>query len=315
MFRVANPTDLAGLLRFAAQATPNLAHPGHELGADARRVWVSRAAVSSWFPKRGRTVQPLILAKGRELRGLVVLRGLRGMATWEVDQLLVGTESRHTSAELLARADVSLVRTGAERIILRLAEDDDAVGSAYEAGYRRYKEESIFCTSSTRTLGGALPLPLDVAAHSKIPEDEYSLFRLYTAANPVFIRTAEGLTFREWNDTTSVRSQGMRNVKDTVFDSGGQPVAWLRTGVGSSGQSLVQAVFHPDRRTELIEPVLSLALVAAKGKPLAAVVSSNDDLVARMVEDAGLRYQGRFLNLIHHIRDRATENSFMPAPV
>ena len=315
MFRVANPRDLAGLLRFAAQAAPNLAHPGHGLGTDARMVWVSRAAVSSWFPRRGRMVQPLLLAKGRELRGLVVLRGLRGMATWEVDQLLVGTESQHTSAELLARADVSLVRSGAERIILRLAEDDDAVGPANEAGYRRYKEESIFRTSSTRILGRALPLPLDVAAHLKKPEDEYPLFRLYTAANPVFIRTAEGLTFREWNETTAVRSQGMKNVKDTVFEAGGQPVAWLRTGVGSSGQRLVQTVFHPDWRTELIEPVLSLALVAAKGKPLAAVVSSNDDLVASMVEDAGLRYQGRFLNLIHHIRDRATESSFMPAPV
>ncbi len=315
MFRVANPRDFAGLLRFAAQAAPNLAHPGHRLGADARKVWVSRAAASSWLPRRGRTVQPLLLAQGRELRGLVVLRGLHGMATWEVDQLLVGTESRHTSAELLARADVSLVRSGAERVILRLAADDDAVGPANEAGYRSYKEESVFHTSSARILGGAPPLPIDVTSHSKRTEDEYPLFRLYTAANPVFVRTAEGLTFREWNETMAVRSQGLRNVKDTVFEATGQPVAWLRTGVGSSGQNLVHAVFHPDRRTELVEPTLSLALAAAKGKSTAAVVASDDDLVASMLEDAGLLYQGRFLSLIHHIRDRATENAFMPAPV
>ncbi len=237
------------------------------------------------------------------------------MATWEVDQLLVGTEARHTSAELLARADVLLVRSGAERVILRLAEDDDAVGTANEAGYRSYKEESVFHTSSARIPGRSPSLPIDVAAHSKRPEDEYPLFRLYTAANPVSVRTAEGLTFREWNETTAVRSQGIRKLRDTVFEAGGQPVAWLRTGVGSSGQNLVHAVFHPDRRIELIEPVLSLALVAAKGKPLAAVVPSDDDVVGNMVEGAGLRYQGRFLNLIHHIRDRATEHTFMPAPV
>ena len=260
MFRTAHPRDLTGMLRFAAQAAPNLAHPEHQLGSDDERVWISRAAASRWLPRRGRTVQSLLLAKGKELRGLVILRGLRNMATWEVDQLLVGGDSEQTSAELLARADVSLVQAKCERVFLRLANDGDAVGPAGEVGYRQYKEESVFRTEGVRASVAGPQLPSGVAMHPKQSNDEFSLFRLYTASSPVHVRTAEGLTFREWKETNAVRSQGTRRVKDTVFESEGQPVGWLRTGTGASGQVLAEMVIHPDRRADLISPILRSAL-------------------------------------------------------
>ena len=315
MFRAAHPRDIAGLLRFAAQAAPNLAHPAHHLGTDRGRVWVSRAAVSTWLPRRGRTVQPLLLAKGRELRGLVVLRGLRDMATWEVDQLLVGAEAPHTCAELLARADVSLVRAKAERVFLRLADEDTAIGPANEAGYRRYKEESVFRTSSARPLGETVLLPSGVTAHPKRPEDEYRMFRLSTASSPVQVRAAEGLTFREWQEAVAVRSQGTRKVRDIVFEAESHLVGWLRTGFGTSKQVLAEAVVHPDRRGDLIEPIVHTALAYARGKSLAIVVASDDEPMAGAVESAGLRYCGRYTSLVHQIRVKVTESAFMPAPV
>ena len=315
MFRAANPRDIGSLLRFAAQAAPDLAHPSHRLGVNGHRVWVTRAAVSSWLPKRGRTVQPLLLAKGRELRGLIVLRGLRDMATWEIDHLLVGTEAGHTCAELLARADVSMVRARAERVFLRLSDSDEALAAAGETGYRRYREDLLFGTPATPTVRRSLPVPPGVHAHERRPEDEYPLFRLCTASSSVAARTAEGPTFREWRETMAVRSQGLRRVRDTVFEAGGQLVGWLRTGGGSSGQVIAETVMHPDYRFEMVNPIVSAAVAAARGRPLFAFASVEDEVLASALENAGLDYRGTYLSLVHQIRERVTEGVFMPVRI
>ena len=315
MFRAANPRDIGSLLRFAAQAAPDLAHPLHRLGASRRRVWVPRVAVSSWLPKRGRTVQPLLLAQGRELRGLVVLRGLRDMAAWEIDHLLVGTDPGHACAELLARADVSMVRARAERVFLRLSDGDEALAAANETGYRRYKADMLFGKSATSPTHRGFPVPPGVQAHWRRQEDEYPLFRLCTASSPVAVRAAEGPTFREWRETIAVRSQGLRKVRDTVFEAGGQLIAWLRTGTGHSGQVIVETVIHPDHRSQLIDPIVSTVLAIARDRPLFISAPVEDELLASAFGDAGFQYHGTYFSLVHQIRERVTEGVFMPVHI
>ncbi len=315
MFRAASPRDIGGLLRFAAHGAPDLAHPTHRLGANERRVWVSRAVAASWLPRRGRTVRPLLLARGRELRGLVVLRGLRDVATWEIDHLLVGTDSGHACAELLARSDVSMVRARAERVFLRLSDGDEVLAAANETGYRPYKQELLFGTPETRRTSSEVALPPGIQSQLRRPEDEYPLFRLYTASNPVPVRAAEGRTFREWRETIAVRSQGLRRTRDIVFEADGQPVACLRTGTGSSGQVIAETVIHPEHRSELIDLVVSAALAVAAGKPLFVTTAAEDEPLASALELAGLQYRGTYISLVHQIRERVTEGVFMPSRI
>jgi hypothetical protein len=94
------------------------------------------------------------------------------------------------------------------------------VDTAKQAGFSHYLTEFLY------HLGGqkqAEPPETSIVLRPKSSADEYRLFRLYTAAAPLQVRSVEGMTFEEWGQG---RDRGA--VRELVLEDGGEVTAWLR---------------------------------------------------------------------------------------
>jgi hypothetical protein len=316
MFRTAHPKDVTGLLRFAAQAAPNFAYPRHRLGTVERRVWGSRALLSTAVPRRG-MVHTLLLTQGTQVGGLVSMRGHKRLSTWEIEQLLVSRGSEDACLELLARLDALVVQARGLRVFLRLAEDSPVCQAAAEAGYRRYLTEDLYSRPGKQSdTDQTAPLEAwaDIQARPQRPEDDYPLFRLYTATTPVAVRAAEGLTFREWQETNTVRWQGTHRVRDTVLAREHKPVGWVRTAVAPSGR-LVMSILAEARDSSALEATVKAALRATHGRRTSALVPGHATSLAERLEEAGFSRTGTYVSMVHQVGERVLEGAFMPAGV
>ena len=256
----------------------------------------------------------MVVTQGNQNGGMAVLRGQTGFFTWEVDRLLVESSSHDTCAELLARTDSLVVRTRGMRMFLRLTEDSPVISAAAEAGYRKYVTEDLYSLPgnrqrASRTLASAPGIEI----RPRRSEDDYPLFRLYTASTPVATRAAEGLTFREWQEATAVRWQGMSRVRDMVVTHDGAPKGWLRTAKGSSGRVLASAIVHPDD-LDAVEVVQNTILETARDVgELRILLPAYATMLTGRLEPAGLRHLETYTSLVHQVGERVMEGAFVPA--
>lgn len=313
MLHAAHPTDLSGLLRFAARAVPNLAYPLRRLGEEQKAVWTPRALLAPFVPHRG-TLHLLLLTQGRYAGALASLRGHRSFSTWELDHLLLASDYADTCIELLARLDALLLQVHGERVFLRLAEGSPALEAAREAGYRPYLAERLYLLSQPNPARVSLALPTGIDVRLRRREDDYPLFRLYGTAMPVSVRSAEGLTFREWQEMSAVRWQVGAQVRDLVALRGGSMVAWCRMASAASGRMVMTILVHPQ------EPGAASSLIGAalqdvpRGRTV-IMAPEHAPSLPDVFRAAGFAPGEAYVSLVHQIGTRVTEPAFMPARV
>lgn len=256
----------------------------------------------------------MVLTQGNQKGGMAVLRGQTGFFTWEIDRLLVESSSHDACAELLARTDSLVIRRHGMRMFLRLAEDSPVFSAATEAGYKKYVTEELYSLrrnsqNASRTL---VPAP-GIEMRQRRPEDDYPLFRLYTASTPVATRAAEGLTFREWQEATAVRWQGMSRVRDMVVTHDGEPKGWLRTAKGSSGHVLASAIIRPDdlNAAEVVQHTI-LETARDVGE-LRILLPTYATMLTDRLKPVGLRHLETYTSLVHQVGERVMEGAFVPA--
>lgn len=315
MFRAARPLDIPGLVYFAARTVPDLAYPRRRLGGAGSPAWALGALASPWLPHRG-ALHTLVLARGRGVNGLVALRGQRDLAAWEVDHLLLSSSSTDACADLLAWLDALLVQAQGERIFLRLAAESPILDAACQAGYRPYLMERLYHLSVSRSARRLPPPESGLQVRTRRPEDDYPLFRLYGAATPVSVRTAEGLTFREWQEASIVRWQESPQARDQVVLREGQPVAWARVAAAAAGQTRVIALLADPRDQQAAATALRAALDALGPRAACPLLGEHAPaFVGGLLEEAGFVPGRSYISLVHHVGARLMEPAFMPAGV
>ena len=257
----------------------------------------------------------MLLTQGRRDGGMTVLRGQSSFSTWEIDQLLVEPASHDMCAELLARADALVPPIKGLRMFLRLTDDSPVAQASAEAGYRRYLTEDVLGAPADLDTSRALRFRLapDLDVRSRRQEDDYPLFRLYTAATPVPVRALEGLTFREWQEATAVRWQGTSRLHDVVMAQEGRLVGWLRTATTSSGHVLASMFWHPDVPDAADAITREALTVTRETHRLRLLIPTHDTALTDRFEEAGFGRIATYTSLVHQGGERLLEGAFVPA--
>ena len=141
-----------------------------------------------------------VMAQGRKFRGLVSIRRRCGPSAWEVDYLRLSQEDEDTASDVLGRLAPLAGQLGAEKLFLRLPGDSPWLDIAEEAGFTRYLRERLYIRQ-----GSAYPQKVSLrpptGIRPKLLSDDHGLFLLYCHTCPAWVRSAEGLTFKEWQET------------------------------------------------------------------------------------------------------------------
>ena len=212
--------------------------------------------------------------KGVNLGGLVSARTRAGSRIWDVDRLYLhslGSDQgsdrnadtgwpfpapESDSLELLEALVHQAGCKSAERIFLRIPSGSPVALLVQRCGFFPSFEETLF---EGQDIAAATsedpPIP---NLRTRLMQDDYPLFQLFTAATPPTVRTAVGMTFDRWRDS----QEGLReNTRQWVVDCDDRITAWLNLP-GSHGYGPAQMLVHPDH-PGLAPGLINLALNSA----------------------------------------------------
>ena len=247
---------------------PNVACPKDSMGKKASRENVNLCK-QALAPSPDRIT--LGWWKGVNLGGLVSAHTRAGSRIWEVDRLyLHSLELERESArdsdaswpapapqpeslELLEALVHQAGTKSAERIFLRIPSGSPVAPLAQQCGFFPIFEETLFEGKIFAATRSEEP-PLS-NLRTRLTQDDYPLFQLFTAATPTSVRTAVGMTFDRWRDY----QEGLhKNTRQWVVECNDRIVAWLSLP-GSQRHGPAQMLVHPDH-TALVPGLINLAL-------------------------------------------------------
>ena len=300
--------DLLALVRTLprkdSSSYENQAWPRERLGSQETQPTFSvlRDQVLSFGKRRSAWVS----VKRQKLQGLVGARHRGGRQAWEIDYLIDGCENGGVVAGLLTQAVQAAGEAGAEKVFLRLESDSALLIPAREAGFFPYQEETLYVLNR--------PLAAEaVECRTATPADSYPLFRLYTASTPEPVRRHEAVTYAEWQ--AGMERRWMRGGIEVVAERDGVPRAHVRASQWTQG-TLFELRLAADAVPETLGLLSATMLTLDAGTPagpMLALVPSQDEGVARRLEDAGFLAAGDYVSLVHRTTRPLTLPKAVPA--
>ena len=291
MPRPFNPADLISLLVLQARVPPNLAWSGETLASGVSRSLPLASLVGEWFPGRNGRHTWVLSRRGIAL-GVVSARRRRGQGSWEIDRLQIARGKELASVEALDGLNVTLGRRGAERLLLRLAEESPMEEAAQQAGFRLLLREELYLRPAGR-LRREEPLPLgDAALRPAMEADSFNLFRLYNTLVPSSVRQAEGLALRDWQGIRDI-SKGGPLEEAFVIERDGELMGGVTVSRGRKSKRLVDLLARPEEA--VVGPLLEAA-VRSQGQRRALVCLLPEYLWSTVscLEEQGFHYRGNF---------------------
>ena len=250
---------------------PNVACPKEAMGRKASRENVNLCK-QALAPSPDRIT--LGWWKGGNLGGLVSAHTRAGSRTWEVDRLYLhslgldrGSDRdadtnwpslapELDSLELFESLVYQAGCKSAERIFLRVPSGSPVASVAQRCGFFPSFEETLF--EGNHIAAASSEDPPIPNLRTRLMQDDYPLFQLFTAATPPSVRNAVGLTFDRWRDS----QEGLPgNTRQWVVESDDRITAWLSLP-GSHRRGPVQILVHPDHPW-LASGLINLALNSA----------------------------------------------------
>lgn len=301
MIRPLQLTDIAPLMLFLGKSPVNEARTRDRFNYEEKRsLSFLHLLKECVFP--GGKEHSLVCVEGGHIRGLACLRRRGGPGVWEIERLLLAQGQESFCLELLEGLGSAGDEIRVERLFLRLECGSPLVDTARQAGFSHYLTELLYrleegCQSQA-------PGPL-LTLRPKSNADEYGLFRLYSAAVPVKVRSVEGMTFREWRD-----SGDRTAAREFVLESEGEVSASLRIRFdGTAGQFDAVTTLEATELSGLVNSSLS---VLEGRKPVYCLVPEFQAGLPRMLEEQGFRHVADYSCLSRQLEVRVREPKLVP---
>ena len=230
---------------------------------------------------------------GNRVMGIASVRPRAGRRSWEVPALYIGSSTGLAVSELLEHAAATAAREGAERIFLRLKEEDEVVSAARVGGFFPCMSETLYQgrSSETNSRDGQL---FDARMRPMESSDDHGLFRLYNAATPAPVRSLVAMTFDQWQAS---REQSPGRQDQRVFERDDSVRGWFGTSL-ASGVGALSALVHPDDSTVLPE-IVDLGLRTLSGaSTIWCLVPEYQDSVGQILEERGFEPVDHFITLV-----------------
>ena len=267
---------------FTLGGLPGRRAPGLSLLGLSKKHLSPRAKDCAW-----------VWCMGNRVLGVASVRPRAGRRSWEVSALYIGSTARLPVSELLEQAATSAAGAGAERVFLRLREDDEVISAARVGGFFPCTSETLYQGRSSGTNKGNGRL-FDARMRPMEPGDDYVLFRLYNAATPAPVRSLVAMTFDQWQAS---REQSPGRHDQRVFEREDNVRAWLDTSLGSGFGSL-SAVVHPDDNMVLPE-IVNLGLRAlSSANTIWCLVPEYQAALGHLLEARGFEPVEHFITLV-----------------
>ena len=305
MIRSLYPTDLISLRFFSPRVFLNEAITRDRLGRAS--LLAPQSLLEHWFPLPRRRYTWVWPDRGRIL-GLVSAKACSGAAAWQIDNLRVGDEERCFA--LLDKVSAFAVEQGVKKLFLRLPSESPLMEVAMRCSFSTYSTDYLY-----RYIGQGAPRVGEspYLLRPKSSDDDYRLFELYSAAVPALVRTAEGMTFEEWQESRDRVSWPQRH-REYVWEKEGRLMAWLRISA-AGGVGCFEVMFHPLEQ-EGLERLVNSALVSLNGKSsLFGIVSGFQGQLRNLLPRLEFEEVAQFHALVKGLAIRVWEPSFMPAQV
>lgn len=264
MIRALYPTDLLLYLFLSRDELPNQAIARNSLlrGSPFSPV----VFLEHWLRLRGRR-HTLISVEGGRPSSVVSVKRCAAPTAWQVDYLEVDDEEH--CIDLLDRLSVVAAEWGVRKLFLRLPATTRLADGARRAGFSCYTKDYLYrYVDKPRHNIMAPPEPYQVRTRDR--SDEHGLFKLYTASVPLPVRTAVGMTLKEWQGS---REQGswLDRRRELVLQGQGSLASWLQITV-TKGGGYFNIVSH-QLGEDGLEWLVNYALMFLDGKsPIYCVV-------------------------------------------
>lgn len=296
--------DLLPFLFFSRQALPNQAIARDSL---AKRSPLSpQVYLEHWLPLRGMR-HTWVSGEGGRLSGVVSVRPCAAPTAWQVDYLRAGDEE-HCIA-LLDMVSAAAAKLEVRKLFLRLPTTSPLIDGARHAGFSCYNKDYLYRYGGEREqMAAEAPEPYLLRPRSR--SDEYGLFDLYNTAVPLPVRTAEGMTLEEWQES---RDQGSWLVqhKEFVLQKQGSLVGWLRVNA-ARGTGCFDIMFR-QLQEERLAWLVNYGLICLDGKsPIFCVVSAFQGRLKGLLESSGFEQVAEYDALMTEFTVRVSEPEVAP---
>jgi len=313
MIRSLYPIDLLPFLFFSRQALPNQAIARDSLAK--RSPFSPQVYLEHWLPSRGMR-HTWVSGEGGRLSGVVSVRPCAAPTAWQVDYLQASDEE-HCIA-LLDMVSAAAAKLEVRKLFLRLPTTSPLIDGARRAGFSCYTKDYLYRYGGEREQRAA-EAPEPYLLRPKSRSDEYGLFNLYNAAVPLPVRTAEGMTLGEWQES---RDQGSWLVQHKEFvlllrshpsppPNEGSLVGWLRVNA-ARGTGCFDIMFH-QLEEQGLEWLVNYGLMCLDGKsPIFCVVSAFQGRLKGLLEGSGFEQVAEYDALMTEFAVRVSEPEVVP---
>ena len=303
MIRTLYPIDLLPLLLSPGRLPPN---QGIDCGGLSKRSPTSpEALLEHWLPLKTRRHTWVFVERGR-IVGLVSLRDCGHPAAWRIDCLQSDGEQ---CLALLDRVSAAASTERVRKLFLRLLSDSPLTHQARRSGFSPYKADYVYRLKAD-PFQATTPNPQQYGLRPASKSDDYRLFGLYTAVVPAPVRTAEGMTLTEWQETRD-RPAWPEQHREFVLGTQESITGWLR--VKSFRESGCFCILCHESDGESLELLMKCAIRSLHAKSsIFCVAYAFQQRLLRLLEDLGFEQMAECSSLMKEMTVKATQPHFMP---
>jgi hypothetical protein len=259
-----------------------------------------------WLPGRGRRRTWVTDEDGR-INSLISVKSNKASRIWYVDYLQVSDE-RNCYA-LLEYVSAAAAKRRVRKLFISLSVNSAMIDVARRAGFLSYNTFYVYKYGS-KSVPRPLPSPPEYAIRSLSKGEEVSLYTLYNAASPLAVRSAEGLTFEEWQDKSGCCSWFEHRTEHLVHRAGALE-GYLR--VSFSGRTGCFEILFGRIEGVGLEWLVNHALNLLGGRAqVFSIVSVAQWQIRGMLENSQFEQTAKFEAMFKENVIRVEEPQFMP---
>jgi hypothetical protein len=301
MIRSLHLTDIAVLLLFLGKSPSNEAKVRDKLSSREFELLAAAPLLRACLISDDSKCSFICVRQGF-IQALVSLKMCRGPGAWMVDRLLLPPGREEVCTDLLERAGFAGDKIQAERLFLRLDSSSPAVEMAKQGGFSQYLTEYLYYMEGVRQTE---PLQSSLVLRPRSSADEHGLFRLYSGAAPLPVRSAEGMTLQEWSQSRDKDANW-----ELVLEKEGQISAWLRIRLGRTAGRF-EIVTEPG--AEELEQLVVYSLAVLKGRhPVYCLVPEYQQGLQGILEEKGFSRVASYSCLSKQLAVRVREPQLVP---